>query len=43
MLLGEPKLGRKMLAHQVAVEQRHRPAANFQELGQQRIGDGRFP
>src|SRR5579872_5877174 len=39
MLLRESKLGREMLTHQVAVEDRYRPSADFQKLRQQNIRD----
>src|SRR5208283_2535928 len=42
MLLRETELRRKMLADQVAVEQRNRTSARLQELGNERVGDGRF-
>ncbi len=42
MLFREAKLGRQVLAHHVAVEQRHRAAAHFHQLDHQRVGDGRF-
>jgi len=42
MFLGESELARQVLSHQIAIEQRDRPSAHFEELGDQRIGDGRF-
>ena len=42
MLLGESEFARQILAHQIAIQQSDRTAAHFQELGDQRIGDGRF-
>ena len=40
MLFGEAQFGRKMLAHQIAIEQRDRAAAGFEKFGHQHIGDG---
>ena len=42
MLLGESKFARQMLAHQVAIKQSDRTSAHLQELGDERVGDGRF-
>ena len=42
MLFRESEFRRKMLAHQVAIEQGHRTSTNFQELRHQDVGDGRL-
>src|ERR1700722_16797360 len=42
MFLGKPEFGRKMLAHQVAVEDGDGSASGFEELGKQNVGDGGF-
>ena len=42
VLLGEAELGGEVLAHHVAVEQRHRAAAHLHQLGHQRVGDRRL-
>ena len=42
VLLGEPELGAEVLAHQVAVEQGDRAAADLEQLDQQGVGDGRL-
>src|SRR5690606_36715410 len=42
MLLREAELTRQVLAHDVAVEQRDRPAAHLHELDHQRICDRRL-
>ena len=36
----EPQLRGKVLAHDVAVEQRHRPTTHLQQLDQEDVGDG---
>ena len=42
MLFGEVELRGEVLAHDVAVEEGHRPAAHLQELDHEHVGDGRF-
>ena len=42
MLFGEAELAREMLAHQIAVQQRHRATAELQELDHQGIGERRL-
>ena len=42
MFLREAQFRRQVLAHQIAVQQRNRPAAHLHELRDQRIGNGRL-
>ena len=40
MFAGKTELGREMLADQIAVKKRNRPAPDFEELDQQDVGNG---
>ena len=40
VLAGEAQLGGEVLAHDVAVEERHRPSADLQQLHQEHVGEG---
>src|SRR4029079_5733788 len=42
VLLRKTKLGREMFPHEIAVEQRHRPAAHLEQFNHKYIGDRRF-